>query len=608
MLVAGDFGGLRGGRPYEKAAVSAENYKEVFARFRPELLKEVPNRLGQRPKTLVVRLPLQRLKDFQPAAIVKGVPALKRVSDLIRNIEAFKSGDLLKGDFSAALSIPLEGLEFLAEPLALCHQAVAGGAPSAPSGSPAVSGPAAVEPPSSSRAKKQQEQEPESSLDRILEMVDTAPAPQEQEAQAAKTTVGSLINAVVGAGKSGTSKAGDGAASSLLDRALSRCRDLLSAQVDVILHDPRFQELEAAWRGLWFLVKRADFRKGVRLEILDTSREDLLSAMDEGVFQPELEGRCEEDLSLVLVHFPIRNISVDLQLLQTLGEQAEELQVPLVAAVEAEFFDLGSRAEAARLHYPARVLEGAQYTKWNALRQKECSRWIAVAFNHFLLRSPYTAGDRGSLGLQESALTEAHLLWGNPIWALASLVARSFARTDWPTAITGASDGEVEDLCIHGLASEPSRPMQIPLGAFLSEDLARDLAAVGLIPLSSAPGGDAAYVFRVPMLHRPPQFSDERSTDAGRVMCSLSYQLLASRLAQMVLANKAACTGDDRSAQEIQDALQSFLLGILADTGPGAGAAVQIRRLKDGRRMADLTLRTGREVLQGVEVNFSVMV
>src|SRR4051812_34625092 len=39
-----------------------------------------------------------------------------------------------------------------------------------------------------------------------------------------------------------------------LNRDVARIDELLSAQLNAILHQPEFQKLEASWRGLWFVV------------------------------------------------------------------------------------------------------------------------------------------------------------------------------------------------------------------------------------------------------------------------------------------------------------------------------------------------------------------
>ena len=62
---------------------------------------------------------------------------------------------------------------------------------------------------------------------------------------------------------------------SLLDYHISQIDQQLSEQLDAIMHHPEFQSIESAWRGLKFLVDRTDFRRNVRIEVLDASKEAL---------------------------------------------------------------------------------------------------------------------------------------------------------------------------------------------------------------------------------------------------------------------------------------------------------------------------------------------
>src|SRR5512136_1642950 len=61
----------------------------------------------------------------------------------------------------------------------------------------------------------------------------------------------------------------------VLDNQIAEIDRKISAQLDDVLHNPSFQKMEAAWRSLKFLVDRTDFRKNVKIDILDVSKEEL---------------------------------------------------------------------------------------------------------------------------------------------------------------------------------------------------------------------------------------------------------------------------------------------------------------------------------------------
>ena len=52
----------------------------------------------------------------------------------------------------------------------------------------------------------------------------------------------------------------------LIDEMIVRLDEKISHQVDEILHNEKFQEMESAWRGLKLLVERTDFRENIKIE------------------------------------------------------------------------------------------------------------------------------------------------------------------------------------------------------------------------------------------------------------------------------------------------------------------------------------------------------
>ena len=587
VMIAADFSGGEGRRATAPFAVSRESFKEILAEREPGCTIEVHNHLSRKPATRFFRVSVQDLKDFTPAALAARVPELNLVRELVEQLEALRKKRTGPAEVQAALDRCAE-MDALAEPMRLCREALEGKA------SPAAAG-------SRCAAAASPKDDADDAVARILGMVDAPVAPDPgQEDQRVKSAVGSLISKVTGSrGRSGTVDA------SPLGRAAARARDVLADQLYAIMHHPQFQSLESTWRGLRALVDRTNFRKGATIELLDTDREALEDALARAA-RAELDGISEVALSLIGLDFAMDNTTRDLELLGRLGEQAERLQVPLLTSVGHRFFGLDEAPEAARLPYMGRFMEQQQYIKWNSLRGKDCSRWLAVAFNRFLLREPYGEKDRDAGGLAEDVSRVDQLLWGSPVWAVAALVTGSHLRTGWPTEITGMDDGCTEDLPIHEVTGDGASSARIPLESYVPDKLARDLAEVGFIPLSCPPEGDCAYVFRAPILHRPPHYSQEDATEQSRIMASLSYQMLASRVADMVYRSKAALAGG-ASADQVKGTLQALLLVLIADTGPQAGVGVTLRQ-EGGQLLADLHLRTGARVMNSVELNFTIRI
>ncbi len=82
-----------------------------------------------------------------------------------------------------------------------------------------------------------------------------------------------------------------------VDQMIAEIDRALSKQMDVILHQPQFQQLESAWRGLKLLVDRTDFRENIKLEMLHVTKEELLDDFDNagditrsGLYNPPYPG------------------------------------------------------------------------------------------------------------------------------------------------------------------------------------------------------------------------------------------------------------------------------------------------------------------------------
>jgi len=67
----------------------------------------------------------------------------------------------------------------------------------------------------------------------------------------------------------------------MLDYHIAEIDRKLSLQLDEIMHHPSFQKMETSWRSLKFLVDRIDFKKNVKLDILDASKEELATDFED---------------------------------------------------------------------------------------------------------------------------------------------------------------------------------------------------------------------------------------------------------------------------------------------------------------------------------------
>ena len=62
---------------------------------------------------------------------------------------------------------------------------------------------------------------------------------------------------------------------SFVDSMIEELDQRLGAQVDEILHHESFKALEKPWASLGFLVERTDFAQNIKVQILNSTKDDL---------------------------------------------------------------------------------------------------------------------------------------------------------------------------------------------------------------------------------------------------------------------------------------------------------------------------------------------
>ena len=132
----------------------------------------------------------------------------------------------------------------------------------------------------------------------------------------------------------------------LVDSAIAELDRRMSDQLNAILHHEDFQKLEASWRGLKFLVDRTEFRRNIKLEILNVSKEDLAadfedvpepiqSGLFKHVYVQEYDQPGGQPIGAIIGNYEFENRPPDLGLLRNLSKIAAACHAPFIGGVGA---------------------------------------------------------------------------------------------------------------------------------------------------------------------------------------------------------------------------------------------------------------------------------
>jgi len=577
LLIIGNFSGQAVVDQSTPLAVQTENLPQVLQRMPVKLEFEAVNVLVPGQKYLAINYRIIELADLSPAGIIAQVPALTECYLFVERLKLLMSNEMSPAEFLADLSA-YESISALQEPIRLCQQAFHSAEPSA-----------------SRETHVPISHSDDEAVDRILDMVEL-----DQVSQPSISSNNTGLDQLIG----------DIAADSIkfklpdkIKRALELTLAKVNDQLNMILHHAAFKQLEATWRGLTWLLNQTEANNHIQIEIINSHKAQLPEIFHEQVYQAELDGLLGCPASLVLINFEFNNSHHELQVLQGIGEQAEMLQIPVIFSVGADFFGLsedGAAAEKIPMFYA--LFDKSQYVEWNALRRKECGRWLACVYNRFLLRDVYTPDNTRGLFFHETIAQHDDYLWGNGIWVVACLITNSFTDCTWPTEITGHQHGQVENMDLYELVHSDGPTVQIPLAVRLDEQQADDLVRYGFIPLTCQANRDSIYVLQAPTLHQATHYDKYQMTLIDRKMTSLPYQLLVSRIAQILVKEKdKILVGDDSQAILIN--VKRYLTSLLSSTGPGYRVDAEIKPSEDSdQQQLYLSLHTGRQVMNEVDV------
>ncbi|WP_186294856.1 type VI secretion system contractile sheath large subunit [Vibrio algivorus] len=371
---------------------------------------------------------------------------------------------------------------------------------------------------------------------------------------------------------------------SLVDQMLVELDKKISSQMDEILHNEKFQQMESSWKGLKLLVDRTDFRENNKIDLLHATKEELLEDFE---FSPETtqsglykhvysSGYGQfggEPTGAIIGNFAFTPSAPDMRLLQYMGSIGAMSHAPFISSVSPEFFGIDSFEELPNLKDLKSIFESPKYTKWRSLRDSEDSRYIGLTAPRFLLRVPYdpTENPIKSFNYKESVTaSHTHYLWGNTAFAFASRLTDSFAKYRWcPNVIGPQSGGAVEDLPVHVFESMGALQAKIPTEVLVTDRKEFELAEEGFISLTMRKGSDNATFFSANSIQKPKIFPNTKEGKEAetnyKLGTQLPYMMIINRLAHYIKVLQREQIGSWKERQDLERELNGWIKQYVAD-------------------------------------------
>ncbi len=393
---------------------------------------------------------------------------------------------------------------------------------------------------------------------------------------------------------------------SLMDYLIGQIDEILSAQINVILQAEPLKSLEKTWRNLYFLVSRVDFTQNIFVEFISVSKNDLLhdfqdvpsiikSGLYYHIYTSEFGQFGGTPVAAVIADYTITHSQNDLQLLQYVSSVAAMAHAPFFAAAGMEFFDIGSWGELSNIMDLNSLFDMPRYAKWNSFRNNPNARYIGLTLPGFLLRLPYheSQGELStSFDFVEDVSCEENFCWGNTAFALAVLLADSFAKYRWCVNIIGPDGGGSIDnlLCSEHHALQGLK-QKVATRSLITEKREFELANLGFIPMSIHKNPHEAVFFSANSVLRAKQFPSTQEGAAEQISFKLStqfpYMMLINRLAHYIKVLQRENTGLWRERHDLSRELNGWINQyVTAMDTPDA-----VTRSKRPLRMAEIVVQ-----------------
>ena len=393
-------------------------------------------------------------------------------------------------------------------------------------------------------------------------------------------------------------------AAALIRQAIVDLDDLLQRQIDNILHHPEFQQLEASWRSLHYLVEtEAEYDEDltVKIKVLDVSWAELArdvtraiefdqSQLFHRIYSDEFDMPGGEPFGVMLGDYQISHkahkgvSATDIEVLNEMAQISTAALCPFISNVSSTLFGLDDMTELGQPLNLDNTFRQTEYAKWRSMREHEDMRFVGLTVPSTLMREPFEDDSTRpeNFRYRERVVDTEDYLWGNACYAFGGVLIRAFANTGWFADIrSGAHDygegGAVKNLFYAHFESDKKRLTTRPAtNVQINDFLERDLGDLGFIPLCSYHTAEHSAFYSNNSLHDPIEYDSEIATINARLSSMIQYMLCVSRFGHYIKVMVRDKIGSFVSAIECQNFLQSWLNGY-STSSEGLSAELKAR-------------------------------
>jgi type VI secretion system protein ImpC len=395
----------------------------------------------------------------------------------------------------------------------------------------------------------------------------------EEQRALAKDLIGEFVDQIM----TGTMKVSKDT-QAMINARIGQIDALLSKQLNAILHHEDFQKLEAAWRGLHYLVHQSETGTHLKLKVMNVSKKDLLKDMERApefdqstlfkkVYEEEFGTFGGAPFGALIGDYEFTRHPQDLALMEKVSNVAAAAHAPFIAAASPNLFNWDDYTEVSGPRDLSKIFETADYAKWRSFRDSEDARYFGLCLPHILMRLPYGRDNVPveAFNFEEEVDGTDHkkYLWGNAAYAYATRITESFARHHWCASIRGVEGGGlVAGLPVHTFKTdEGDVALKCPTEIAITDRREKELSDLGFLPLVHCKNTDYAAFFGGQSCQKSKLYNTDSANANARLATQLPYIFSTSRFAHYLKAMMRDKVGSFMSRTDCERFLNTWISG-----------------------------------------------
>ena len=352
--------------------------------------------------------------------------------------------------------------------------------------------------------------------------------------------------------------------------------NMVNEQVNEIIHNDKFKELESTWRSLEDQVQKTNFKANIMIDFMDVSKDELAEDFEDNsvditgselfkkTYVAEYDQYGGKPMGAIVGYYDFEHTPGDEFWLRTMGKIAAASHAPFVGNVSPKFFECDTIEELSAIKDLESLLDHPKYGSWNALRESEEAAYIALTLPKYMLRLPYSTDRNPCKDMEFTEETtgadNSGYLWGYASSLFAQNMAKSFETSGWCQYIRGPKGGGlVPGLPVHTFNTRGEDEIKVPVEMSIPDYRELEFANSGFVPLVYRKGSADACFFSCQSIKKAKTFKDPKDTENAQLVCNLSYTLSITRIAHYVKCVMRDNIGSSADAAYIQGTLDRWI-------------------------------------------------